>query len=269
MKPACVHLATAKYMVMKRIQHEPAYVLHGYDWSESSRIVELFTRHHGRVAVVAKGAKRPSSNFRAILLPLQLLRVAYGGKAEISTLRSAEWQGGHAMPTGEILLAGYYVNELLMRFLARDDAHTTLFDVYRITIATLVQYAHQRDYLQAALRAFELLLLREVGLLPDLSITPAQQERSTHTSYILHPENGLCAAQAAPHPQERSIHASQWHSLHQAMQSHDAYAKLLTLCVQHRQLALALKGQVRNILLYHCNVSALHTRQLMVQLHNL
>lgn len=255
-------------MVMKRIQHEPAYVLHGYDWSESSRIVELFTRHHGRVAVVAKGAKRPSSNFRAILLPLQLLRVGYGGSAEISTLKSAEWQGGHVMPAGETLLAGYYVNELLMRFLARDDPHSALFDIYHITIATLVQYAQQRDYLQAALRTFELLLLREVGLLPDLSTTPTEQNHAP-AQYVLHPENGLCAVEATQQAQARSIHSTQWNSLYHAMQTNDIHANVLRICVQRRELALALKAQLRNVLVYHCGISALHTRQLMVQLHNL
>ena len=64
---------------MNRVAHEPGYVLHHYDWSESSLIVEVFTRAHGRVALVAKGAKRPSSNFRAVLLPLQPLLLAWGG----------------------------------------------------------------------------------------------------------------------------------------------------------------------------------------------
>ncbi len=94
-------------MAAKRITEEPAYVLHRYDWSESSLILEVFTRHHGRVALVARGAKKPTSSFRPVLLPLQPLRLAFGGDAEIRNLKSAEWQGGHVMPTGESLLAGY------------------------------------------------------------------------------------------------------------------------------------------------------------------
>ncbi|WP_408908569.1 DNA repair protein RecO [Variovorax paradoxus] len=113
-----------------RVSHEPAYVLHRYDWSESSLILEVFTRHHGRIALVAKGAKRPSSNFRPVLLPLQPLEINYGGDAEIRTLKGAEWMGGHVMPTGDALLSGYYLNELLLRLLARDDAHEALFDAY-------------------------------------------------------------------------------------------------------------------------------------------
>ena len=114
----------------RRIADEPAFVLHRYDWSESSLILELLTRHHGRVAVVARGAKKPSSNFRPVLLPLQPLHVAFGGDAEIRNLKGAEWVGGQVMPTGEALLSGYYLNELLLRLLARDDPHPPLFDVY-------------------------------------------------------------------------------------------------------------------------------------------
>ena len=68
-------------MATQRISEEPAFVLHRYDWSESSLILEVFTRHHGRVALLAKGAKRPTSSFRPVLLPLQPLQLAFGGDA--------------------------------------------------------------------------------------------------------------------------------------------------------------------------------------------
>ena len=112
-------------------------MLHRYDWSESSLILEIFTRHHGRIALVAKGAKRPSSNFRPVLLPLQPLQLTFGGDAEIRTLKGAEWMGGHVMPTGEALLSGYYLNELLLRLLARDDPHAALFDAYAGVVQVL------------------------------------------------------------------------------------------------------------------------------------
>ena len=73
-------------MASQRISNEPAYVLHRYDWSESSLILDVFTRHYGRVALVARGAKKPSSSFRPILLPMQPLQVAVGGDAEIRHL---------------------------------------------------------------------------------------------------------------------------------------------------------------------------------------
>jgi recombinational DNA repair protein (RecF pathway) len=141
-------------MATKRIGDEPAYVLHRYDWSESSLILEVFTRKYGRVALVARGAKKPSSSFRPILLPLQPLHIAFGGDAEIRTLKSAEWQGGHVMPTGDALLSGYYLNELLMRLMARDDPHPVLFDAYAATVQLIA--AQSAETLQLALRAFEL-----------------------------------------------------------------------------------------------------------------
>src|SRR5450830_790158 len=148
-------------MATQRISDEPAYVLHRYDWSESSLILEVFTRHHGRIALVAKGVKRPSSSFRPILLPLQPLHIAFGGDAEIRNLKSAEWQGGHVMPTGDALLSGYYLNELLMRLLARDDPHPVLFDAYSASVQLIA--SQSADTLQLALRAFELRLLRDIG----------------------------------------------------------------------------------------------------------
>ena len=139
-------------MATKRISDEPAYVLHRYDWSESSLILEVFTRHYGRIALVAKGVKRPSSSFRPILLPLQPLHVAFGGDAEIRTLKGAEWMGGHVMPTGDALMSGYYLNELLLKLLARDDPHPRLFDVYA-SVVQVIACGHG-EALQSALRAF-------------------------------------------------------------------------------------------------------------------
>ena len=65
------------------LTHEPAFVLHQYPWSESSLILEVLTRHHGRLAVAAKGVKRPTSSFRPVLLPLQALSLSLGGEGEI------------------------------------------------------------------------------------------------------------------------------------------------------------------------------------------
>src|SRR5512134_532568 len=177
-------------MAAKRIADEPAFVLHRYDWSESSLILELFTRHHGRIAVVAKGAKKPSSNFRPVLLPLQPLHVAFGGDAEIRTLKQAEWLGGQVMPTGDNLLSGYYLNELLLRLLARDDPHPALFDAYASAVDILAsEHVEARE---PALRAFELLLLREIGLLPSLDMqTLTLAPLAPEARYSLVPEAGL------------------------------------------------------------------------------
>lgn len=248
---------------MKRIADEPAYVLHRYDWSESSLILEVLTRHHGRIALVAKGAKKPSSNFRPILLPLQPLHVAFGGDAEIRNLRSSEWMGGHVMPTGEALMAGYYLNELLMRLLARDDPHPFLFDAYALTVHIIAQ-EFQKDALEVALRAFELILLREIGFLPSLkSQTANLSELSLETAYVLVPEGGLRLA----HAEDRSsLIGAQWLTLQAALDSGQPFSVLLQACSACLQ---PLKTQLRTLLHYHCGVTTLKTRQMMMDIQNL
>jgi DNA repair protein RecO (recombination protein O) len=247
---------------MKRIANEPAYVLHHYDWSESSLILEVFTRHHGRVALVAKGAKKPSSNFRPILLPLQPLQVAYTGDAEIRTLKAAEWMGGHVMPTGDALMSGYYLNELLLKLLARDDPHPRLFDVY----SNVVQVVASRhgEALQSALRTFELLLLREIGLLPMLDAqTMTLGGLEGAAQYCLVPEGGL---RQSGEQDNASLSGAQWLNLQTSVADDAPFTATLRACAD---VMGQLKPQLRTLLNYHCGVQTLRTRQVMVDLQNL
>ncbi|ABM38358.1 DNA repair protein RecO [Polaromonas naphthalenivorans] len=249
-------------MASQRISNEPAYVLHRYDWSESSLILDVFTRHHGRVALVARGAKKPSSSFRPILLPLQPLHVAFGGDAEIRNLKSAEWQGGHVMPSGDALLSGYYLNELLMRLLARDDPHPLLFDAYAATVQLLA--SQNPDTLQLALRAFELRLLQGIGLLPRLDAeTATLTPLAPHQRYVLVAEAGLRQA----HDDDRfSLSGAQWQALQQALGGKSLFSDTLQACVA---CANELKIQLRALLHYHCGVRVLKTRQMMMDLQAL
>lgn len=256
-------------MATHRVSHEPAYVLHRYDWSESSVILEAFTRHHGRIALVAKGAKRPSSNFRPVLLPLQPLQLNYGGDAEIRTLKGAEWMGGHVMPTGESLLSGYYINELLLRLLARDDAHEALFDAYAGVVEVLAgDHAGAQAATQAAaLRAFELLLLREVGLLPALDAeTLTLSPLAADVRYTLLPEAGLREAG----DDETALAGADWQALQAALDDRAPFtATLRGVATLSAGSNAALRGQLRTLLNYHCGVSTLRTRQMMRDLQAL
>jgi DNA repair protein RecO (recombination protein O) len=245
-----------------RISDEPGYVLHHYDWSESSLILEVFTRHHGRIALVAKGAKRPSSNFRPVLLPLQPLRMAFGGDAEIRTLKGAEWVGGHVMPTGEALLSGYYVNELVLRLLARDDPHAALFDVYALVVQALA--SAQTEIVQPALRSFELLLLREIGLLPVLDAqTMTLATLNPATRYCLVPEGGLRQCNDAD---TLGMPGAYWQALQTALDDPAPFGATARVCATRLQ---ELRPQLRGLLNYHCGVKTLQTRQLMMDLQNL
>ena len=249
-------------MATKRISDEPAYVLHRYDWSESSLILEVFTRHYGRIALVAKGAKRPSSSFRPILLPMQPLHVAFGGDAEIRTLKSAEWQGGHVMPTGDALLSGYYLNELLLALLARDDPHAALFDIYSRVVQIIA--SEHGEVLQAALRTYELLLLREVGFLPQLDVqTLTLRPLEPTTRYVLVPEGGLRQA----HEQDRvGLTGEQWTELQASVQDQTPFTTTLRACAA---MMSELKPQLRALLHYHCGVKTLRTRQMMLDIQSL
>jgi DNA repair protein RecO (recombination protein O) len=140
-------------------QDELAFVLHSYPFRETSLILDVFSRSHGRLAMVARGARRPKSSLRGLLMNFQPLLLSWFGKGEVRTLHSAEWQGGQPYLQGTALMCGFYLNELLLNLLARDDPHQQLFDYYR---ATLYRLAHEADQ-GATLRCFEKHLLQELG----------------------------------------------------------------------------------------------------------
>jgi len=142
-----------------RQQDEPAFVLHSYPFRETSLILDVFSRSHGRLPIIARGARRPRSALRGVLMNFQPLLLSWFGKGEVRTLHSAEWQGGQPYLQGTALMCGFYLNELLLNLLARDDPHEQLFDYYR---ATLHRLAHETGH-AAALRCFEKHLLQELG----------------------------------------------------------------------------------------------------------
>jgi DNA repair protein RecO (recombination protein O) len=147
---------------LPRIDDEPAYVLHTYPYRETSLIVEAFTARHGRVALVARGAKRARSELRGILQAFQPLTLGWSGTRELKTLMHAEWQGGLPLPAGGGLLCAFYLNELLLKLLAREDPHPALFSDYVVTLAALVEPGQQGEP-APVLRRFELALLMALG----------------------------------------------------------------------------------------------------------
>jgi len=255
-----------------------AYVLHRYDWSETSLILDLFTRERGRLAVAAKGAKRPYSQLRSVLLPFQRIHVGLGrvpkpvlsgvqgaenadeSTSEVQNLRSAEWAGGAAMLTGAALFSGFYLNELLMKLVARHDPHPGLFDVYAGTLPLLA--CGDDAVVQAGLRAFEIALLKEIGVLPDLSlVTMTLEEVRTDSAYALLPEAGVTAARTT----DMSISGSALIDLEAALE-HGSLPALQQACIQTLS---ALKTILRGLLHYHLGSPVLRTRQVMLDLQSL
>lgn len=103
-----------------RVDQQPAFVLHTYPWRETSLIVEFFTRDYGRIPLVARGAKRPMSQYRGLLNPFCPLAVSYSGKGEVKNLTRCEWYG--TIPMNEkVLMSAFYINELLVRLLPRGE----------------------------------------------------------------------------------------------------------------------------------------------------
>jgi DNA repair protein RecO (recombination protein O) len=151
-------------MSKRRADHEPGYVLHTYPYKETSLIVEAFSRRHGRVALLARGARRPRSAMRGVLLAFQPLQLAWSGAGELATLIRAEWGGALHPLGGRALMCAFYVNELVLRLLPREDAHEALFDHYAGAIAALAGGGSSA----AVLRAFEKRLLAELGYAPVL-----------------------------------------------------------------------------------------------------
>lgn len=247
-----------------------AYVLHRYDWSESSLILDLFTREQGRVAVAAKGAKRPYSQLRAVLLPFQRLTVTLGRPpksddadpqaSDILNLRGAEWAGGPAMLGGAALFSGFYLNELLMKLLARSDPHAELFDAYAATLPSLA--ADDDATVQAALRAFELKLLSATGVLPDLSrVTLTQEEVEASAEHALLPDSGV----GAPRPGEALLGGGVLIGLQAALE-HGSLPALQQACMPALP---ALRAVLRALLHYHLGSTVLRTRQVMLDVQAL
>ena len=138
---------------------QPAFVLHSYPYRETSLVLEVFTRNFGRVALVARGARRPRSALRGVLLAFQPLLLNWAGKSELRTLHKAEWQGGLPQLRGTALLCGFYLNELMLKLLRRDDPHEVLYQTYYRTLHAL---GNRCDH-AVTLRCFEKQLLKELG----------------------------------------------------------------------------------------------------------
>ena len=170
-----------------RIAEQPAFVLHSYPYRETSLIIDVLSRDHGRVALVAKGAKRPHSALRGVLQTFQPLALSWTGKGEVRTLTGAEWVGGMLPLTGDALLCGFYVNELLVKFIAREDPHPELFRHY---VVTLTRLAHDEPPVQV-LRSFERVLLREAGYALALNRTVNRKTVVAEGRYVFDPERGV------------------------------------------------------------------------------
>lgn len=157
------------------------YVLHSYPYRESSLILQAWTERHGRLGLVAKGARRPRSANRSLLVPFQPLSISWFGRGELRTLRSAESAGPGLPLAGAALLGAFYLNELLLKLTHRDDPHEALFAAYDEAVSELRVLSRSGSHpalaaaIEPVLRRFEMRLLRELGYALELA-----READTH-----------------------------------------------------------------------------------------
>ena len=236
-----------------RQDNQPVYVLHTYPFKETSLVVELFTRDYGRVSAVAKGARRPRSAMRGMLQSFQPLLGAWSGKLELKTLHSLEWYAGLLMLQGEALMCGFYLNELLLRLLPREDAHEVLFDEYTQTLK-LLSFAPSDS--ANILRRFELRLLQALGYAVPLTHNIRDEIVTAQAQYYYVPEVGPISSKHDYH--ENGVQLSGKTLLDMAQ---DDYTDLQTQ-QQSKQL-------MRLLLAHYLGDKPLHTRQLLIDLQDL
>lgn len=237
---------------------ELGYVLHTYPYKETSQLVEAFARVHGRLSLVARGAKRASAN-RPALMPFQPFSFAWKGRGELKTLVELEAPRIEAQLAGDALLAGFYVNELILKLTAKEDPHEALFDFYEealtrlreITLARTRPAAQNTDHgadLAKTLRWFEVRLLRELGYGLALtheadSGTPLDATR--YYSYVAH--------RGALRSREGDPLAVRGKTL--LDMAADDYSDARSV--------IEAKGVLRRVIAHHLQHRALHTRQIV------
>ncbi len=260
-----------------RIGDEAAFVLHSYPYKETSLIVDALTRHHGRVALVARGAKRPRSALRGVLLAFSPLTIswvqarsraatsaitsAHGG-SDLRTLTRAEWTGGLPPLRGDALMSGFYLNELIQKLLARDDPHEALFDAYHEALAAL---ADDDGPAAPVLRHFEGVLLRGAGYALRLSQTASGEAVESTAFYRYVPEQGPIRVDGDDgHPfANRGAGDDDTLILGKTLLDIEAedYSDPVTLAQA--------KTLMRFVLQHHMQGQVLHTRRMMLDLQSL
>jgi DNA repair protein RecO (recombination protein O) len=165
------------------VELTPCFILHSRPYLESSLILDIFSRDHGRLHLIAKGAKREKSGFSGLLQPYQRLLMAWRGKSELMTLTDVDTDNEPYVLPDVRLIAGFYVNELLTRLLHQHESHPELFKLYDKTISDL----SDSENIDAILRIFEKGLLQSLGygLVLDHDVGDGQAIETQHNYYYL------------------------------------------------------------------------------------
>ncbi len=170
-----------------RIDEEPAHVLHARPWRETSLLVEVLSRDHGRLGLVARGVQGPRRHvLRAALQPLQYIRLSAVQRGELAQLRSAEALDAAPRLSGDAMLAGFYISELVLRLAPRQDPSPALYTIYGEVREQLRAHAP----LAWTLRRFERDLLEALGVGFALDVDGDGDAIDPAARYRLDPEHG-------------------------------------------------------------------------------
>ena len=241
---------------------DKGYVLHTYPYRETSLILQAWTEKHGRIGLVAKGARRPKSASRSVLVPFQPLSMDWFGRSELKTLKTAEPTVAATPLAGANLMSAFYLNELLLKLTTREDPHEGLFGAYDAAISELRALSRMASRgpsaVEPILRRFELALMQELGYAVELSrdVSGAAIEAERDYWYVV--ERG---PMPAPHEGEAPANAVKLRGLTLQHLERGQFDDALTIA-QAKQL-------MRSLIQHSLNGQELATRALVRDLMTL
>jgi DNA repair protein RecO (recombination protein O) len=205
---------------------EPAFILHRYPYQDHSVLLKIFTPHSGFLTAIAKGAKQPKSQWFGMLQPFSPLLIKCRGRGEVLSLSQAEPAGKPYVFEQANLLSAFYLNELLMTFLHPHQEYPNLFSIYHGTLKKLAERLFEGD-----LRDFELNLLQELGLAPELGVDADYQALQNDAYYAFAPGSQL--EKVGPHYQGMALSGEQLLAINKRQWQNAEHLKAAKLLLRH------------------------------------
>lgn len=234
---------------MRRVQQQPAFLLHHRPFRDSSLLLDVFSEDYGKIALVARGARSIKSRLKGVLRPFMSLRMSWQSRSDLGTLTGAEINGPPLTLTGDSLLSGYYVNELILHFLHRHDAQPEVFSAYRQTVRGLAAAADPSP----VLRGFEMELLRLLGYALNL-----EHEASTRSDI----DSGACYEYR---PEQGPVMVTR--DTGPMVFSGDLLIGIRERRFDDADVLRAASRLLRNVIAHHLGGKALRSRKVLVDLH--
>lgn len=233
----------------RRVQQHPAFLLHHRPFRDTSLLLDIFSRDHGRLALVARGARSQKSRLKPLLRPFLPLQLSWLLRADLGTLTGAELDGQPQTLSGDALMSGYYLNELILHLLHRHDPQPEVFAAYAQTITRLAG----SDDPAPALRVFEIELLKLLGYAPTFGHDAISHEAIEPTAhYEYRPDQGPVKVSRESGPMVFSGDT------------------LISIREHHFDDAGVLRSAgrlLRNVIAHHLGGKELKSRKVLVDLH--